>query len=134
MADELLRSKHAFGSVKNLDTAIEAGKVDAFDILFLTDDDGNAKIGWLNKQGQKVILEDKKQVLTLQELPSSGETDALYVVGTKLYVWDGEKFTAVSGADGVTEDTVDAKITTAKDEIKAYADEQIANAVTVVEF
>ena len=55
MADELLRSKHAFGSSENLDAAIQAKKVDSFDILFL-DSDTDPKIGWIDKNGNKVIL------------------------------------------------------------------------------
>lgn len=56
MADEILRSKHAFGSLEALDQAIADKKVDAYDILFLTDADGH-RIGWIDKNGQKVILD-----------------------------------------------------------------------------
>lgn len=56
MADEILRSKHAFGSVLGIEDAKTAGKIDAFDILFLTDEDGH-RIGWITKDGETVILE-----------------------------------------------------------------------------
>ena len=48
------KSSHAFGSIKNLATAIEAGKINARDIVFF--DEG--KIGWLDKEGKLVMLED----------------------------------------------------------------------------
>ena len=48
------KSSHAFGSIKNLATAIEAGKINARDIVFF--DEG--KIGWLDKEGKLVTLED----------------------------------------------------------------------------
>lgn len=48
------KSSHAFGSIKNLAAAIEAGKINARDIVFL--DEG--KIGWLDKEGKLVMIED----------------------------------------------------------------------------
>lgn len=48
------KSSHAFGSIKNLAATIEAGKINARDIVFL--DEG--KIGWLDKEGKLVMLED----------------------------------------------------------------------------
>lgn len=57
MADELLRSKHAFGDSENVDQAISEKTVDAFDILFL-DGATDPKIGWVDKEGRKVIVEN----------------------------------------------------------------------------
>lgn len=56
MADEILRSKHAFGEFANLDKAIADGKIDAYDILFL-DGKTEPKIGWVDKDGNVVILD-----------------------------------------------------------------------------
>ncbi len=55
------RARHAFGSSQNLDDAIQAGKIDAFDILFL-DGDIDPKIGWLDKDGSPVIMESTTEV------------------------------------------------------------------------
>ena len=134
MSEENLRSKNAFGAEANLDAAIESGKVDAFDILFLKDAKGNPVVGWLDKNGEKQIVRDRNQVVASAELPSTGEENTLYVVGTELHIWDGEKFIPLSGAEGVTETVVDQKIATATDAAKAYTDKQIASAITVVEF
>lgn len=134
MANELLRSKHAFGSYEKIDEAIQNKTVDEFDILFTIDKDENAHIGWVDRDGKKVMLRDRNQVVALAELPSTGEENTLYVVGTELHIWDGEKFIALSGAEGVTETVVDQKIATATDAAKAYTDKQIASAITVVEF
>ena len=60
MAEELLRSKHAFGSSENITQAVEDGKVDAYDILFLDGDTDKPKIGWIDKNGNPVILTDEK--------------------------------------------------------------------------
>ena len=56
MADENLRSKHAFGNSENLDAASSAGKVDTYDILLLDGDTDKPKIGWIDKNGNKVIV------------------------------------------------------------------------------
>lgn len=128
------KSKHAFGSEANVDTALEQGLIDAYDILFL--DEG--KIGWIDKDGNKVILEDKKQVLTVTSLPETGEPDVIYVYGTQFYLWNGIEFVSPSGDSSISEETVDSKIDAAKQEVtesaNAYTDEQIAAAIAVVEF
>lgn len=134
---ENLRSRHAFGSEANVDAALQSGAIDAYDILFLKE----GKIGWIDAAGNKVIIEDKKQVMMLEELPSEGEMDVLYVVNSTVYTWNGTEFVSLSsGGSGVDESTVDAKIAEANESIlaqaKAYADEQIAevNASEVIEF
>lgn len=47
------KAKHAFGSEKNLQNALNSGKIDAYDILFLDE----KKVGWVNKNGEVVIAE-----------------------------------------------------------------------------
>lgn len=58
MADEILRSRHAFGALERIQEAIEAGKVDAYDILFVKDVNGEPHIGWIDKDGNVVMLEN----------------------------------------------------------------------------
>ena len=48
-----LKSKHAFGSEKNIQSALDKGLIDAYDILFLEE----GKIGWVDKDGNPVIAE-----------------------------------------------------------------------------
>ena len=73
MADELLRSKHAFGSSDGISKAVEDGKIDAYDILFLDGDTDKPKIGWIDKNGNPVILTDEKADLSQVE----ADVDAL---------------------------------------------------------
>lgn len=63
MADENLRSRHAFGSLNNVQAAIDAGKIDSYDILFL-DGDESPKIGWLDKNGDLKLVTDEKADLS----------------------------------------------------------------------
>lgn len=121
-----LKSRHAFGSEANVDYAIENNLIDAYDILFL--DEG--KIGWVDKNGNKVILEDKEQVALVNSLPELGNSNVIYICDSKLYLWTGSEFISPAENGGVSEDAVDSKIAFAKTEIleeaKAYADKQVA--------
>lgn len=44
------KARHAYGNSENLQSAIDSGAVDAYDVLFL-DGDTEPKIGWLDSQG-----------------------------------------------------------------------------------
>jgi hypothetical protein len=97
--NELLRSKHAFGMEENIDSALEQGLIDAFDILFLKDKDGNPKIGWIDRDGNKIIVETgtvgevgEDDVIPVESLPESGEEGKIYIFGEDGYFWDGEKY------------------------------------------
>ena len=48
-----MKAKHAFGSEAKIAEALAAGKIDAYDILFLDE----KKVGWINKSGEVVIAE-----------------------------------------------------------------------------
>lgn len=64
MADEILRSKHAFGNTSGLQAALDAGKIDHYDILFMKDDNDKPVIGWIDRDGNPVIVTDEKADLT----------------------------------------------------------------------
>lgn len=67
MADEILRSRHAFGTVENLQYAVDNKLVDEHDVLFLKDKDGKASIGWIDKNGEVVMVTDEKADLSKVE-------------------------------------------------------------------
>nr|DAE28817.1 MAG TPA: hypothetical protein [virus sp. ctmTa7]DAU18417.1 MAG TPA: hypothetical protein [Bacteriophage sp.] len=86
-----LKAKHAFGSLANVDQAIADGKIDAYDILFLKDGDV-ARIGWIDKDGNKVIAQNKDQIIHVDELPTeSGDENVVYIFEKHGYIWDKEK-------------------------------------------
>lgn len=131
---ENLKSRHAFGSEAGVDQAIANGLIDAYDILFLSE----GKIGWLDKDGNKVILEDKTGVVSvgsLNSLPEVGNDETVYICDSKLYVWNGSDY-VTSAASGMDEAAVETKVHEALEAANAYTDEQIANAVSteVVQF
>lgn len=127
MADEILRSKHAFGEFANLDKAIADGKIDAYDILFL-DGKTEPKIGWVDKDGNVIILEDKKQVMVVDSLPETGNEDTIYICGSTFYFWNGLEFVASADNAGVSEDFVNARFDDAVSEANVYTDEKAAAA------
>lgn len=129
---ENLKSRHAFGSEANIDSALTGGLIDAYDILFLNE----GKIGWIDKNGEKVILEDKNQVMTVDELPETGEENIVYIWNSTFYFWNGTEFIANVAEGGIDAEIVDAKVNAAVSTANAYTDEQIANAISteVVEF
>lgn len=128
------KSRHAFGSEANVDNALTQGLIDEFDILFLSE----GKIGWIDKDGNKVILEDKRGVMTVDTLPDVGESNIVYICNGKFYFWNDTQFSCPSADGGIDEATIDTKVeagvTQATQAANAYTDEQIAEAVSVVEF
>ena len=60
------KAKHAFGALENIDTAISAGKIDSYDILFVKDANGKPYVGWIDKEGQKVIVDDSAELAALE--------------------------------------------------------------------
>ena len=129
-----MKSKHAFGSEANVDNALQQGLIDAYDILFLAE----GKIGWIDKNGQKVILENKQQVKVVSELPNPGDAEVIYIYNSKMYIWNGADYSSPEVEGGVDENTVDEKIGVAVQEVadaaNAYTDTQIDAALEVVEF
>lgn len=122
MADEILRSKHAFGQLSNLENAIEQKAVDSYDILFMTDDNGKAVIGWLDKNGKPVIVTDEKADLTeLEKDVSELET----VVSTKANVADVNAVNVKVDTLDSEVDTLDSNVKTLESKVdtKANADE-----------
>ena len=60
------KAKHAFGALENIDAAIASGKVDAYDILFVKDSDGKPYVGWIDKDGNKVVVDDSEEFAALE--------------------------------------------------------------------
>lgn len=99
---EALKSRHAFGSAKNIDNALSQGLVDAYDILFL-DGDTEPKIGWIDKNGVLRLVECKTQVVRVEELPTSnGSENVVYIYNNECYIWDGNACVSMSKSADLT--------------------------------
>lgn len=100
MAD---KAKFAYGSLANLDAALQSGAVDAFDLLCLYDD-GVARIGWVDKGGNPVLVDvPEDEVIVVDALPETGVTGSIYVFGEDAYVWNGTKFVNLCKPTDVSE-------------------------------
>lgn len=131
------KAKHAFGTLEQVDEALVAGTIDAYDVLFVKDASGKPYVGWIDKYGNKVIVQEDKKIVRVEELPTAdGDENVVYIYNNEGYIWDGTQCVSLSKtadlsaleaeiATKVDEATVNAKIETAINE---------AVSVEVVEF
>lgn len=136
------RARHAFGSSQNVESAKQANKIDAFDILFLDGDTDNPKVGWLNANGKTKIVDTEKVVVVEGEsLPETGVEGKIYIFGEDGYFWNGTEFvnlckptdvtsleTQVSELEKEMEQKVDTKT------VQTMIEEHSESLIEVVEF
>lgn len=123
MAD---KAKFAFGSLANLQSAIDSGTVDPYDLLCLVDN-GVARIGWMNKNNEPVIVDvPNDDVVSLESLPDTGETGVVYIVGNAAYIWNGSEFIAISENTDLS--SLEELVSSLEVEIKTKIDAEEAGA------
>ena len=82
------KARHAFGNSANLQSALDSGAIDAYDILFL-DGETEPKLGWVDKNGVVRLVEDKVQIVRVDELPTeNGDENVVYIYNNEGYIWD----------------------------------------------
>ena len=142
-----MKAKHAFGNSSGLSAALDAGTIDAYDILFL-DGDTDPKVGWVDKQGVVRLAEGKTQIVRVDELPTAdGDENVVYIYNNEGYIWDGTKCVSLSKSADVTaletqvstlatqmENKVDASEVQTMIDAKVEAAIEDASAGEVVEF
>lgn len=90
------KSKHAFGNSANLQSALDSGAIDTYDILFL-DGDTDPKVGWVDKNGVvRMVDNDCIIIVEGESLPETGEVGKMYVFAEEGYFWNGTEFKPVS--------------------------------------
>jgi len=132
------KARHAFGSEAKISEALAAGKIDAFDILFLDE----KKVGWINKLGEVVIAEGEEYVVKVDELPvADGKEGIIYIYNNEGYIWDGTQCISMSKSADLT--TLETQVTTLETQMTQKVDattvqnmieEYSESAVEVVEF
>lgn len=135
MADEILRSRHAFGNLEGVADALSNGLIDAFDVVFI-DGDTIPKIGWIDRN-MNFRLVDTECVVNVEgdTLPTIGITGKIYIFNNQAYVWNGEKLVNLCTPTDVTEleaklGTLESRVIDLEAEVralKAYADEKATN-------
>ena len=133
MAD---RAKHAFGMLENIDSALAAGVIDSYDIIFAKDSKGKPYVGWIDKDGNKVVVKEEDEVVIVEgeSLPESGESGKIYVFGSDAYVWNGNEFVNLCKPTDVSalEEEIATKVTA--EEVKTMIKESEDSSVEIVEF
>ena len=72
------KAKHAFGTLENIDKALSEGKIDAYDILFVKNAQGKPFVGWIDKDGNKVICENTAELSALEaQIATKVDADAV---------------------------------------------------------
>lgn len=92
-----LKAKHAFGRSESVEDVLQQNIIDEFDILFL-DGDTDPKIGWIDRNKNPVIVDNKKRVVKVEAdaLPDTGEDDIVYLFNENGYIWNGTAFVCLS--------------------------------------
>lgn len=129
------KARHAFGSSAQVLEALNAEKINEFDILFL-DGDTKPKIGWIDKNKNFRLVQEEDEVVIVEGdvLPDSGEAGKIYVFGEDAYVWNGEKFVNLCKPTDVSalETEIATKVTA--EEVKTMIKESEDSLVEIVEF
>lgn len=130
------KAKHAFGMLENIDSALSAGTIDSYDILFVKDENGKPYVGWIDKEGNKVVVQEEDEVVIVdgESLPESGESGKIYVHGSDAYVWNGNEFVNLCKPTDVSalEEEIATKVTA--EEVKTMIKESEDSSVEIVEF
>lgn len=130
------KAKHAFGALENIDAAIASKKVDAYDILFVKDSSGKPYVGWIDRDGNKVVVKEEDEVVIVdgESLPESGEAGKIYVHGSDAYVWNKNEFVNLCKPTDVSalEEEMATKVTA--EEVKMMIRESEDSSVDIVEF
>lgn len=112
------KAKHAFGMLENIDAAISSGKIDAYDIIFAKDANGKPYVGWVDKDGNKVICDDSAELAELEkQLEAKANAEEVKAEIAK-------KVDAVE-----VEEKINTAVTDTVASVKAYTDGKVESAV-----
>lgn len=137
MADENLRSKHAFGNSENLENAKENGLIDNYDLLMLDGSTDDPKFGWIDKNGNTVLVKNQDVIVIKDKFPEVGKEEVIYIFESKLYFWDGTKYVPAMSDTSSFEEYVETKVEAAVVEANIYTEkkiDEVASAYKIVEF
>ena len=132
--------KPSFGSSENIQQALDQGLIDAHDILLLDGNTDSPKVGWVDKDGNPVIVDTEKVIVVEGEsLPEVGEQGKIYIFGEDGYFWNGEEFINLCKPTDLTDlenqvDELENQIETKVDEPTVQAMIKEYSCIEIVEF
>lgn len=75
------KAKHAFGALESIDSAISNKVIDAYDILFVKNAEGKPYVGWVDKDGNKVVVSNDEEIAKLEtELSTKATAEDIQAV------------------------------------------------------
>lgn len=129
------KARHAFGMLENVDSAISNSTIDAYDILFVKDANGKPYIGWVDKDGNKVIVDNTSSTIVEGDsLPEIGETGRIYIFNEEAYVYNGTEYVNISQSVDLSELEKEVGTKVTAEEVKTMIQESSNSFVEIVEF
>ena len=120
------RAKHAFGNLADVEKALQDGKINKYDILFL-DGDTEPKVGWIDRNGVFRLVENEADFSELEA-----------VIATKADAADVEKLESqIATKVGAEEvEALENQIATKVDAetVQTMIEEHSESAIEVIEF
>ena len=137
------RARHAFGTLENIDAALANGTIDSYDILFVKDANGKPYVGWIDKEGNKIICQEEEKVIVVEgeSLPETGVEGKIYIFNEEGYFWNGTEFVNLCKPTDVTSlETQVVKLETEMEQkvdaatVKTMIEDHTESLIEVVEF
>lgn len=125
-----MKAKHAFGMLENIDAALSNNTIDSYDILFVKDANGKPYVGWIDKDGNKVIVQEDEKIVRVDELPTTnGDENVVYIYNNECYIWDGSQCVSICKPTDLTKLEAEVAKKADADEV----DEKIGEIETVLD-
>lgn len=122
------KAKHAFGALERIDESIANDVLDSYDILFVKDANGKPYVGWIDKDGNKVIVQEDEKIVRVNELPKTdGDENVVYIYNNEGYIWDSVSGQCISMSKSADLSALEEEIATKVDE--ATVDSKIETAI-----
>lgn len=118
------KARHAFGMLENIDSALSSGTIDSYDILFVKNADGKPFVGWIDRDGNKVVCDNSAELAALEaEIATKVDAEEVETaIATKADATEVENIKAEIG------NKVDAAT------VKTMIEEYSESVIEVVEF
>ena len=128
------RAKHAFGTLENIDQALANGTIDSYDILFVKNANGKPYVGWVDKEGQKVVVSNDEELAELEaQLASKVGAEEIAEIETELATKANAEEVAAELATKVSTEEVDSKIETVVTErVETVVNEKVDTQVETI--
>lgn len=126
------KSKHAFGNSADIQGALNREAINTFDILFLDGNTNEPKIGWIDGNGNPVIVGDKKGTVRVDVLPTAnGEEDVVYIYNNEGYIWSAAEGKCVPLSKPANVSALESEVSVIKGQLDGKVD--AATVETLVE-